>query len=208
MSRLLPGNALLLAALLAAATAHAQTERSGGGESQKIMQQYQQLAAERTALKSQLADMKKDLDTAQAELAGRRRSGDGLKGQAAGSAAQLRSRAPRKNRPRKAWSSQQRTSELIAKFRETATASRTARRTGTGCRASSRSATRRSTGARPRTCRCTRSMAKCWIAMNTSASLPKVGAADPFVRITHVRIENLVDEYRARAALLKVKKPQ
>ena len=40
----------------------AQTQRSGGGESQKIMQQYQQLAAEKTSLQSQLAQMKKDLD--------------------------------------------------------------------------------------------------------------------------------------------------
>ena len=35
---------------LMAVPLHAQTQRSGGGEAQKFMQQYQQVAAEKTAL--------------------------------------------------------------------------------------------------------------------------------------------------------------
>jgi len=37
----------------APAPVHAQTQRSGGGEVQKFMQQYQQVAAEKTALQAQ-----------------------------------------------------------------------------------------------------------------------------------------------------------
>ena len=48
--------------------ASAQVQRSGGGEAQKIMQQYQQVAAEKTALQAQLVQMKKDLDAAKGEL--------------------------------------------------------------------------------------------------------------------------------------------
>ena len=56
--------------LAAASVAMAQAPRSGGGgEAQKFMQQYQQIAAEKTALQAQLAQMKKDLDTAKADLA-------------------------------------------------------------------------------------------------------------------------------------------
>ena len=49
-----------LAAAILATAAFAQTQRSGGGEVQKFMQQYQQVAAEKTALQAQLAQMKKE----------------------------------------------------------------------------------------------------------------------------------------------------
>src|ERR1700733_11391797 len=75
-----------LLALLATASVQAQTERSGG-EAQKFMQQYQQLAAEKTAMQAQLAQMKKDLDAAQAELAAAKKERDALKSHANGSTA-------------------------------------------------------------------------------------------------------------------------
>src|SRR3981081_1594596 len=64
------GAIVLAAAVLGVqAPSYAQTQRSGGGEAQKFMQQYQQVAAEKTALQAQLAQSKKDLDAANAELA-------------------------------------------------------------------------------------------------------------------------------------------
>src|SRR5450755_2234941 len=59
------------AALILCGTApsYGQSQRSGGGETQKFMQQYQQMAAEKTVLQAQVAQMKKDLDAANAELA-------------------------------------------------------------------------------------------------------------------------------------------
>ena len=65
--------------LLLAPTGFAQTQRSGGGETQKVMQQYQQLAAEKTALQGQLAQAQKDLDSAKADLAAMKKERDALK---------------------------------------------------------------------------------------------------------------------------------
>ena len=50
---------LLLPLALAAHLADAQTQRSGG-EAQRFMQQYQQIAAEKAALQGQVAQLQKD----------------------------------------------------------------------------------------------------------------------------------------------------
>src|SRR5271168_5508264 len=79
--------ALTAAIFCAQAPLYAQVERSGGGEMQKIMQQYQQVAAEKTALQSQVTQMKTDLDTAKTELAAVKKERDALKVRAGGTAA-------------------------------------------------------------------------------------------------------------------------
>src|SRR5258708_38908205 len=79
--------ALAAAAVFAQAPSYAQVQRSGGGEAQKFMQQYQQVAAEKTALQAQVAQMKKDLDAANAELAAVKKDRDALKAHTGGSAA-------------------------------------------------------------------------------------------------------------------------
>src|SRR5258708_29643654 len=61
---------------------YAQVQRSGGGEVQKFMKQYQQLAAEKTALQAQLAQMKKDLEAANTELAAVKKARDVAKAHA------------------------------------------------------------------------------------------------------------------------------
>src|SRR5262249_35462806 len=78
--------AMILAVAIAGlcSPADAQVQRSGGGEAQKFMQQYQQIAGEKTALQAQLAQMKKDLDAAKADLAAMKKERDALKGRAAG----------------------------------------------------------------------------------------------------------------------------
>ena len=75
-------------AILALSSAGAQTQRSGGGETQKIMQQYQQVAAEKTALQAQQAQAKKDLEAAQVEIAALKKERDALKSRSTVSAAQ------------------------------------------------------------------------------------------------------------------------
>ena len=79
---------LLTTGFFAMPSAQAQTQRSGN-ETQKFMQQYQQLAAEKTALQAQATQMKKDLDTAQADLAAVKKERDALKSRAGGSSAQF-----------------------------------------------------------------------------------------------------------------------
>jgi chromosome segregation ATPase len=198
-------------ALLAAVSSVAQTPRSGGGESQKIMQQYQQLAAEKTALQAQVAQMKKDLESAQGELAATKKERDALKSHSAASAAaatQLAQVTASKETAEKNLDLyKQRMAELVARFRETATnlkgveAERTQLRTDLDAR--------------------NRAYDKC-VEDNVQlyeingeildryehiGPFTRASSAEPFTRITRTRIENLVDEYRERALQLKVKKP-
>src|SRR5450631_1638159 len=104
---------------------HAQTQRSGGGEVQKIMQQYQQVAAEKTALQAQLEQTKKDLDAANADLAAVKKERDAAKAHAGASPAALAQANTAKEAALQSLEqSKQRMNELVGKFRETATSLR------------------------------------------------------------------------------------
>jgi chromosome segregation ATPase len=195
----------LLAAILAAPL-NAQTQRNGG-EAQKFMQQYQQLAAEKTALQTQQAEMKQDLDAAQRELSALKKERDALKSRAGGSTAQLAQLSAAKETAEKNLELlKQKTTELVARFREMAANLRDveADRNRLQGEFKERSA----------------AFDKCatdnlgLFEVNTEildryehvGLFTRVGTADPFTKIARIRIENLVDEYRARALELKVAK--
>ncbi len=189
----------------------AQTQRSGGGESQKIMQQYQQLAAERAGLQAQIEQMKKDLASAKADLAKVTQERDALKARAAGvpaaAAAVAQLTAAKATSDRNLEESKQRMTELVARFRETATNLKVAE--------TDRNKLRGDLDAR------NAMFDKCVDAnmqlydingdiLNRYAHVgmfTKVTADEPFTRITRNRLDNLVLEYRARAEELRVKKP-
>jgi chromosome segregation ATPase len=196
---------LLLAAILAAPL-NAQTQRSGG-EAQKFMQQYQQLAAEKTALQTQQAEMKQDLDAAQGELSALKKERDALKSRAGVSTVQLAQLSAAKEAAEKNLELlKQKTTELVARFREMAANLRDveADRNRLQGEFKERSA----------------AFDKCatdnlgLFEVNTEildryehvGLFTRVGTADPFTKIARIRIENLVDEYRARALELKVAK--
>jgi chaperonin cofactor prefoldin len=186
---------------------HAQTQRSGGGEAQKFMQQYQQVAAEKTALQAQLAQSKKDLDAANAELAAVKKERDAAKAHVGVSPAAIaQANSAKEASERNLEQSKQRMTELVGRFRDTAAnlreveADRTKLRTELSDRNS---------------------------AFDTCASdnvqlyeinrdilnryehvglFTKVSADEPFTKITRTRIENIADEYRQRVQELRVKK--
>jgi len=200
---------LLLSLAAACAPLHAQTQRSAGGgsETQKIVQQYQQLAAEKTALQAQVTQAKKDLDAAKTELAAVKKERDALKAQsgatAAAAAAQLA--AYKESADKAAEVNKQRMTELIARFRETAT----------NLKEGETERTKLQNDLRVRN----EAYDKCAVdnlgLFEINADLlnryehvgpfTKVSAVEPFTRITLTRIENLVDEYRERALELRAK---
>jgi chromosome segregation ATPase len=197
----------LLAAGLFTAQLQAQVERSGG-EAQKFMQQYQQVAAEKTALQAQLAQAKKDLDAANAELAAVKKERDAAKAHVGISPAALAQATTAKETAEKSLEkSKQQTAELIVKFREMAA---NLRDVETARAQLSKDLTDRN-GA----------LDKCALDNMQLYELTgdvldryehvgiftKVSADEPFTRITRTRLENLVDEYRERALQLRVKKP-
>src|SRR6202035_3770960 len=101
---------------------YAQVQRSGGGEVQKFMQQYQQVSAEKAALQAQLAQMKKDLDAANAELAAVKKERDAAKAHMGVSPAAIaQANGAKEAAERNLEQSKQRMTELVGRFRETAT---------------------------------------------------------------------------------------
>jgi hypothetical protein len=199
---------LLFAALLMPCV-HAQTQRSGG-EAQKFMQQYQQLAAEKTALQAQVAQGKKDLDAAQAALAAVKKERDALKarsGVSAAAAAQLaQANASKESAEKNLEQSKQRTTELVGRFKETI---------GTlkGVEADRDQLRRDYQALNISYGKCAENNMQLYEISNAVLDrydhvglFTRVGTAEPFTKITRTRIENLVDEYRARAEELRLKK--
>jgi chromosome segregation ATPase len=190
-------------ALTAGAPAQAQVQRSGGGEMQKIMQQYQQVAAEKTALQAQVEQTKKDLDSAKAELAAVKKERDALKvraGGASAAAATVAQLAASKDSAEKNLEvSKQRMNELVGRFRETATNLKEVE--------ADRSKLHKDLDERNAAFdKCAENNLQLYEITKEVLDryehvgmFTKTSAAEPFTRITRTRIENLVDEYRARA---------
>lgn len=199
---------LALGATCAAQTAKAQVERSGGGESQKIMQQYQQLAAERTSLQAQIAQLKMDLDSAKSDINAVSKERDALKSRAgARVAALVQATSAKQTAEQSLEQSKQRMAELVTRFRETVQNLKEveADRAKTRQELSQRSA----------------AFDQC-AADNFSlyeinrevldryehvGLFTRISAVEPFTQITRTRIVNLADAYRARAEELRVKTP-
>lgn len=197
---------LLLAALLAAAPLPAQVPRSGGGESQQLMLQYQQVAAERTELTAQLAQMKKDLDSARHELAAVKKERDAFKGRTGAAAEELaRANAGKTAADQATEQARRQSGELIAKFRELAVNLRQteADRAGLQKQLAERNAAYD---------QCALANLNLYDITNQALDryehvglFSKVSATEPFTRITRARIDNLVDDYRARAQEMRTK---
>jgi len=197
----------VVCALLAASTgAHAQAQRSGG-ETQKIMQQYQQLAAERTQLQAQAVDLKKKLDDANAELAAVKKDRDNLKAHPGVSPALLaESNAGKASAEKNLEQSKARMKELIDRYRDLG---QTLRETE-----SDRNKVRQDLAVlKDDFGRCAEDNAQ--LADLGSRVLDRyehVGlftrarAVEPFTQITRTRIQNYADEYREKAEQLKIRK--
>lgn len=189
--------------LVAGDAAYAQVERSGGGEIQKIMQQYQQIAAEKTALQAQVAQMKTDSDAAKAELAAMEKERDALKVRAGGAAAAAATvaqlTASKESAEKNLELYKQRMNELVSRFRETATTLKEVE--------ADRSKLRQDLGERNAAFdKCAENNLQLYEITNAVLDryehvglFTKASAVEPFTRITRTRIENLADEYRARA---------
>jgi chromosome segregation ATPase len=192
--------------LYAQAPLHAQTQRSGG-EGQKIMQQYQQVAAEKTALQTQLAQMKKDLDAANAELAAVKKERDVAKSHVGIAPAALAQATNAKDAAERSLEkSKQQIAELVSRFRETAT---NLRDTEAGRAKLTKDLAERNSAFD----KCAEDNLQLYEINGQLLDryehvglFTKVGAAEPFSRITRTRMENLVDETRERAQQLRVQK--
>lgn len=200
----------MVSAVVLASAAHAQEERSGGGEAARIIQQYQQVAAEKTALQSQLAQAKKDLDASQAQLAAAKKESDALKARA-GAAATAAAEAARLTTTQAATEKnleqyKQRLAEVVAKFRELAANLKEVEVDRNTLRndLSKRDAAFQS---------CASDNVQLYDLATQILDrfehvglFTKVSAEEPFTRITRARLDNIADEYREQAQQLRLKK--
>jgi chromosome segregation ATPase len=204
------GVLLVAESILAATDIHAQVPRSGGGggEAQKFMQQYQELAAERTSMQAQIADLKKQLDSSTTELAKVKKERDALK-QGAGISAGLVSQAnaSKASAEQALEQSKQRMNDLVVRFRESLVNLREVEEDRTKLQ---QQLTDRTKGYAT----CVEDNLKLYdISSDVLTRYQRVGvftrvsAAEPFTKLTRTRLENLATEYRLKADELKVKKP-
>jgi len=197
--------ALLVLSLGLALPVSAQTQRSGGGGSSQIMQQYQQLASERTALQSENAKLKSDLAAMTGERDALKKERDALKAHAGGAEAnQAKIAAATLAADQRLTEQRSRMEELVARYRET----------GTSLQNVEKERNRVQSELDKRT----QAYSECAVTNVKLGSLfdevlqryskqgwfHKATIDEPFTGITRNRVENLVGEYRARAAELKV----
>jgi chromosome segregation ATPase len=193
--------------LLPPSTSLAQTQRSGGGPSQAIMQQYQQLAAEKTALQTQLEQAKKDLDAAKTELAAVKKERDAAKAHVGVSPAALaQANSAKEAAEHNAEKAKQQIGDLVVRFREMATNLRDVE----GDRNKLKDELVKGNAAFDR---CAEDNSQLYEITGQVLDryehvglFTKASSIEPFTKITRTRIENLADEYRERAQLLRVKK--
>lgn len=186
---------------------HGQVQRSGGGESQRIMQQYQQLAGEKTALQAQVAQMKKDLDKAAADLAAMKKERDALKAHPAGASpavvAQLT--ASKDAAERNLEQSKQRMTELVGWFRETTQSLKEAETDRTKLRTDLTTQNAAFDKCAENNLQLYEINSDILDRYSHVGLFTKVSAAEPFTQITRTRMDNLVLDTRTRAEELRVK---
>lgn len=183
-----------------AAPALAQSARKESGNNAQLMQQMQQLAAERTQLQAENARMKKELDETRKErdaLKGEREAGDKRLRNAEGAA--VRAAGDRKQLEDEVAQQKDRMAELVTKFRDTVA---TLRQVETDRASVSRDLETRSVELKS----CVDRNVQLYTLndeildkFESQGFWSSVGKAEPFTRIKRSQLENLADDYRARA---------
>ncbi len=186
---------------------YAQVQRSGGGEVQKFMQQYQQVSAEKTALQAQLAQMKRDLDAANAELAAVKKERDAAKAHVGVSPAAIaQANGAKEAAERNLEQSKQRMGELVSRFRETATNLKDVEADRANLRMELTERNSAFDECAENNMQLYEINGEILDRYEHVGLFTKASAADPFTKITRTRIDNVVVEYRERAQELRVKK--
>jgi chromosome segregation ATPase len=199
---------LSLASMVSSDSASAQTARKDGGNNAQLMQQMQQLAAERTQLSAENARLKRELDETRKErdtLKGERESNDKKLRSVEGAAA--RASGDRKQVEDELAQNKERMGELVTKFRETV---QTLREVETDRATTKQQLDTRNVDLKS----CVDRNAQLYTIndeilkrLDAQGFWTGVAKAEPFTRIKRTQLENLADDYRARAEEARVAAP-
>lgn len=200
---------VLMTGLAVPAMSQVQRAPPPGGANPQAMQQLQQAAAERSALQADNARLKKELDDTKAKLATATRDASGSKlGSAALRAELTAAQAATRSSEQAHEQTRARLQELLERFRQT-TGSLAGAETERGQLKQELAA------ANSRLDVCAERNVALYDAMNEGLDklgkggfFKAMGRAEPFTQVERVRLENMVDEYRARADELRLRKEE
>jgi chromosome segregation ATPase len=180
--------------------AYAQTVRQGGGASAQLLQQVQQLASERTSLQAENAKLKKDLEDMRKDRDAVKNTQQALDRRAKSSEVSLKqSVTQRESSEKELAQTKEKMQQLVGKFRETLQTLREVEAANT--------TSKQTLAARDESLKVCidRNLAlyklnqEVLTRMENQSMWSRVAQAEPFTKIKRVQLENLVDEYKARA---------
>ena len=188
----------------AGSMAHAQVERSGNADA-RVMQQVQQLTAERASLQADNAKLKQELEQLKKDL---------QKSAAEKSAAENRAKALTANATREQASSEQaeeqlernkaQLQELVTKFRETANTLRDVESDRATAKSDLAGRERELKTCVDRNAGLYNLNAEVLDRMENRGFWSNVAEREPFTKLKRVELENLIDGYKYRADELKL----
>ncbi len=198
-------HAILLVAVLAAGPVLAQSARKDNGNNAQLMQQMQQLATERTQLSADNAKLKKELDEMRKERDSLKAERDGYdrKVRSAEGAA-VRAAGDKKQTEDELAQYKTRMTELVGKFRDTVT---TLREVETDRATAKRDLETRSVELKScvdRNVQLYTMNDEILDRLEGQGVFSGLARAEPFTRIKRTQLENLADDYRARADDAKI----
>jgi chromosome segregation ATPase len=200
------GAAILLVAALASAPALAQTARSGSGN--ESARQMQQLAAERGQLQSENARLKQELDALKKQQEAASSADSSFKQRAQASEANAsRLAATSAATTDKLSRTEAQMESLVAKFRETAQALKDLETERNALRSANQKAGRDFTACRSANGQLIEMNGEILDRLEHTGFWTKVAADEPFTRLKRTQLQNLSDEYRAKAHDLVVAPP-
>jgi chromosome segregation ATPase len=197
---------MVMAAGLIAFSAHgvAQVERSGNADA-RVMQQVQQLTAERTALQAENATLKQELERAKQELQKTVKERAAAEGRVKALAANAsRGETSEKQAEEQLERTRGQMQELVTKFRETANTLREVETDRATSKSQLASRERELKTCVDRNASLYNLNVEVLDRMEDRGFWAGVAEREPFTRIKRVELENLIDDYRYRADELKL----
>jgi chromosome segregation ATPase len=185
-----------------------QVQRSGGGASAALVQQYQQAVAEKTQLEADNTKLKTELDDAKKQLEATKKQLAASKSGASASAASAlaAAQAARDSSAQALEQSKARMQELVGRFRDTAVTLRSVESERSQLQqqlAQSKADFDRCAERNYDLYQVDREVLDRY---EHEGAFSHLARAEPFTRIKRARVENLVEEYKQRAEELRVQK--
>jgi chromosome segregation ATPase len=198
---------LLLSLGMAVSPAHAQVSRGGGEASAILMQQYQQLSSERSQLQAENAKLKADLVTAKSQLDASNKELGSLKAGTHRDSLLLEASKTKEESDQKALAdARANLNQLVDRFRGLAATLKETESERAELKARLETAATAFDVCADRNDALFQVTSEVLNRYEHQGSFSCLARDEPFTRLKRIQIENLTDDYRQRAAELRLKR--